>query len=182
MVSANSNTQKPLCPVCHQADKVQTLQTAYNTGLEHFAQPKMPEKTVSMLKYMFSGIIVIGICAFLIIVFVGSETGPFSDAFSIPELILVVVILLAIVAVLILAYVAFTRVSQGDKEAEQYYASLDRAMEHWSRLRYCVRDNVAFDPQTNKTISEEDLATMMAIEAKALEKHISQQSTSLADH
>jgi hypothetical protein len=182
MVSANSNTQKPLCPVCHQADKVQTLQAAYDTGLERFAQPKMPEKTVSMVKYMFTSIVVVGICAFLIIVLVGSETGTFSDAFSIPELILVVVIFLAIVSVLVTSYIAFTKVSQGDKESERYYAALDRAMENWNRLRYCGRDDVVFDPQTNKTVSEEALTAMMAVEAKAVDQQISQQSTSLAGH
>ncbi len=182
MVSANSNTQKPLCPVCHQADKVQTLQAAFNTGLERFAQPKMPEKTVSMLKYMFTGIVVVGICAFLIIVFVGSETGTFNDVYSIPTLILVVVILIAIITVLVLSYIAFTKVSQGDREAEKYYAALDRAMEHWNRLRYCGRDNVVFDPQTNKTVSEEALTSMMSVEGKGEDQHISQQSTSLAGH
>ena len=182
MVSANSKTQKPLCPVCHQADKVQTLQAAYNSGLERFAQPTMPEKTVSMLKYMATGIGVIVISAFLIIVLVGSETGTFNDVYSIPELILVVVILLAIVSVLVTSYIAFTKVSQGDKESERYYAALDRAMENWNRLRYCGRDDVVFDPQTNKTVSEEALTAMMAVEAKAVDQQISQQSTSLAGH
>jgi len=181
MVSANSNTQKPLCPVCHQADKVQTLQAAYNTGLERFAQPKMPEKTVSMVKYMFTSIVVVGICAFLIIVLIGSETGTFNDVYSIPELILVVVILLAIVSVLVTSYIAFTKVSQGDKEAEKYYAALDRAMENWNRLRYCGRDSVVFDPETNQTVSEEALTSMMSVEAKE-DQQISQQSTSLAHH
>ncbi|MGI9061042.1 MAG: hypothetical protein ACR2H5_20965 [Ktedonobacteraceae bacterium] len=181
MVSANSNTQKPLCPVCHQADKVQTLQAAFNTGLERFAQPKMPEKTVSMLKYMFSGIVVVAISAFLIIVLIGSETGTFNDVYSIPELILVVVILIAIITVLVLSYIAFNKVLRGDQESEKYYAALDRAMENWNHLRYCGRDDVIFDPETNKTVSEEALTSMMSVEAKE-DQHISQQSTSPARH
>jgi hypothetical protein len=54
-------------------------------------------------------------------------------------------------------------------------------MDNWNRLRYCGRDNVVFDPQTNKTISEEALISMMSVEAKE-DQQISQQSTSLARH
>lgn len=175
----NANTQKPLCPVCHQADKVQTFQSAFNGGLQRFAPPPMPGKTVSMQKYLFPSMLIVGICIFFIIVLIGSETGTFSDAFSIPELILVSITLLGIITALTLSYIAFTQVLHNDQEAERHYSAWDQAMENWKGLRYCTRDNVVFDPKTNKTISEEDLTALLSNEAKK-EEQLSQHSTSLA--
>ena len=185
MASANpnphpsANTQKPLCPVCHQADKVQSLQAMYNEGLERFAPPKTPDKTVSMAKYMFTGMVVVGICVFFIIVLIGSETGVFSDTFSIPELILVSITLIGIITALALSFIAFNHVLRGDQEAEKHYNAWDRAMENYRGLRYCARDDVVFDPKTNKTISEEALASLLTSEAKK-EEQLSHTSTSLA--
>src|SRR5438128_9253628 len=85
MVSAEA--QKPTSPVCHKADKVKKLQAAYNEGLERFAPPPLPGKTVSMLRYMFFSMLIVGICIFFILVFVGSES--FGLDISIPELLLV---------------------------------------------------------------------------------------------
>lgn len=182
MVSGQAKTsQTPLCPVCHQADKVQTLQAAYNAGLDRYAQPKVPDKTVSMLRYMLTGMLIVGICIFFILVFVGSETGVFSDSFSIPQLLLVSVTMLGIITALVLSFIAFTRVLRSDQEAEKHYAAWDRAMENWKRLRYCARDNVVFDPQTNKTISEENLTALLAAEAKK-EEQLPSHSASLARH
>lgn len=182
MVSSSAKTsQVQQCPVCHQADKVQSLQVAFNQGLDRFAQPKVPDKTVSMLRFMLTGVLIVGICVFFILVFIGSETGVFSDAFSIPELLLVSITLIGIITALVLSFVAFNRVLRSDQEAEKHYASWDQAMENWKRLRYCARDNVVFDPQTNKTISEENLTSLLDTETQKVEQH-SSQSASLAGH
>jgi len=173
MVSAEA--QKPLCPVCHQADKVKTLQAAYNEGLERFAPPPMPGKTVSMLRYMLVSMLIIGICIFFILVLVGSES--FGQTFSWPELALVLLTLTAIVTGLILSYVAFTKVVNGDMEAQKHYAAWDRAMQNWNRLRYCARDDVVFDPLTGKTISQETLSSLLSTEVKE-EEQIAQSSAS----
>src|SRR2546425_2423488 len=177
MVSAEA--QKPLCPVCHQADKVKTLQAAYNEGLERFAPPPMPGKTVSMLRYMVGSMLIIGICIFFILVLVGSES--FGQTFSWAELALVLLTLTAIVTGLILSYVAFTKVVNGDMEAQKRYAAWDRAMQNWNRLRYCSRDDVVFDPQTGETIAPETLASLLSTEVKE-EEQVAQSSTSLAHH
>ncbi|MFL5629139.1 MAG: hypothetical protein ACJ788_26460 [Ktedonobacteraceae bacterium] len=176
MVPTNS-INKPLCPVCHKADAVKKLQTAYDEGITRFAPPPMPTKTVSMLKYMMFSIGIIAICVFAIIVFVGSES--FGQAFSIAELLLVLVTLICIVAALVLSYIAFTKVVQGDDEASKRYPEWDRAVENWERLRYCSRDDVVFDPQTGKTVSEEALNSLLSTSVEQ-EKHGSQQPTSLA--
>ncbi len=175
MVPADA-IKKPLCPICHKADAVKKLQTAYDEGITRFAPPPMPTKTVSMLKYMMFSIVIVALCVFAIIVFVGSES--FGQAFSVAELLLVILTLVCIVAALVLSYVAFTKVVQGDNEASKRYAEWDRAVENWGRLRYCSRDDVVFDPQTGKTVSEEALRSLLSTSVEQ-EKQGSQKSASL---
>ncbi len=147
--------QQPLCPVCHRGDKVKSLEAAYNSGIERFAPPPMPTRTVGMMKLLSVGMVIVGLCVFFIIVLVGSES--FGQAFSVPELLLVSVTLICIVAALILSFIAFTKVQQGDREAEKQYPLWDMALANWGRLRYCSRDDIVFDPETNKPITEEQL-------------------------
>jgi len=170
-------SQLPLCPVCHKADKVKKLEAAYNEGLERFAPPPMPGKTVSVVRYMVSSMILVGLFIFLILVLVGSES--FGQGFSFVELVLVLGATASIIAALVLSYIAFTKVVRGDQEASTHYADWDLAMERYGRLRYCSRDNVVFDPQTQRTVSVEELASLMSTEAKSRQQ-ASQQSTSLA--
>jgi hypothetical protein len=175
-----AEAQKPVCPVCHQADKVKSLQAVYNEGLERFAPPPMPGKTVSMVRYMVVSMLIVGVCIFFILVLVGSESfGPSS--FSWGELALVLLTLICIVTALILSYVAFTKVVRGDMEAQQRYAAWDRAMQNWNRLRYCARDDVVFDPQTGKTVSTETLTSLLSTDVRE-EEQVAQSSTSLAHH
>src|SRR5207247_10992138 len=61
VIMVTRETQLPLCPVCHKADKVKKLETAYNEGLERFAPPPMPGKTVSVVRYMVSSMILVGL-------------------------------------------------------------------------------------------------------------------------
>ena len=175
MVSAEA--QKPTCPVCHQADKVKTLQAAYNTGLERFAPPPLPGKSVSMFRYMVVSMLIVGICVFFIIILVGSES--FGQTFSWAELALVLLTLICIVAALILSYLAFTKVVHGDMEAQKRYTSWDQVMQNWNRLRYCARDDVVFDPQTGKTLSTEALSSLLSADSEEQEQ-IAQGSASVA--
>jgi hypothetical protein len=169
-------SQLPLCPVCHKADKVKKLETAYNEGLERFAPPPLPGKTVSVVRYMVSSMILVGLFIFFILVLVGSES--FGQGFSFVELALVLGATASIIAALVLSYIAFTKVVRGDQDASKLYAEWDLAMERYKRLLYCSRDNVIFDPQTQRIVSEEELASLMSREAKS--QQASQQSTSLA--
>ena len=169
-------SQLPLCPVCHKADKVKKLEAAYNEGLERFAPPPLPGKTVSVVRYMVSSMILIGLFIFFILVLVGSES--FGQGFSFVELALVLGATASIIAALVLSYIAFTKVVRGDQDASKHYAEWDLAMERYKRLLYCSRDNVIFDPQTQRIVSEEELASLMSTEAK--NQQASQQSTSLA--
>ncbi len=152
--------QQPLCPVCHRADKVKSLEAAYNSGIERFAPPPMPTRTVGMIKFLSVGMVIVGICIFFIIVLIGSES--FGPDFSIPELILVLITLLCIILALVLSFIAFTKVQQGDREAEKQYPLWDKALANWGRLRYCSRDDIVFDPETNKAVTEEQLNRLIS--------------------
>ena len=162
---ASSLSQKPSCPVCNRADQVKRLQAAYEAGVERFSPPSMPTGTVSMLKYMVAAILMVGIGAFFIFVLIGS--GGTGDA---ANLIQVIVTLVAIVVALILSLVAFLRVVRGDTESQQYLPAYDRALENYNRLYYCARDNVVFDPQTNKTLTDADLTSLLAIDKTPVEQ------------
>jgi len=128
------------------------------------------------VRYMVSSMILIGIFIFFILVLVGSES--FGQGFSFVELALVLGATASIIAALVLSYIAFTKVVRGDQDASKHYAEWDLAMERYKRLLYCSRDNVIFDPQTQRIVSEEELASLMSTEAK--NQQASQQSTSLA--
>ena len=171
----STETQKPQCPVCHKADKVKKLETAYNEGMERFAPPPMPAKKVSVMRYMAFSMILVGIFIFFIIVLVGSES--FGQSWNYLELVFLICAIISIVTALVLSYIAFTKVVRGDQEASKLYPDWDRALAHWERLRYCSRDNVVFDPQTGSTVSEEELSSLMSTEK---EKQVTQQSTSFA--
>jgi hypothetical protein len=160
----SSDSQKSVCPVCHQADQVQTLQQAYESGMQRFARPVMPVGRVPMMKTMAAGVLITTIASFLIIVLLGP--GP-----SLPDwirIIQVVITILAIVAVLVLSFMAFIRVTKGDIQSQHLLPAWDNALANWSRLRYCKRDNVVFDPQQpNKALSDQEVNALLSVEAPA---------------
>jgi uncharacterized membrane protein YccC len=113
---------------------------------------------------MIVAILLVGIGVFFIFVFIGSGgTGDTSN------LIQVIVTLLAIVVALVLSLVAFLRVVRGDIDSQQYLPAYDRAMENYSRLYYCARDNVVFDPQTNDTVTDAALKSLLVIDKTAVD-------------
>ncbi|MDQ6661119.1 MAG: hypothetical protein M3Z24_09160 [Chloroflexota bacterium] len=158
MVSASS--QIPTCPICHRSDKVKDLKTAHSLGIERFAPPPMPAKTVAMQPYIIPGMFIVGICIFFIIVFVGSESFG-QVLFNGFELALVAVTLIGIVFTLGLSYYAFNKVMAQDEASEKLYPDWDKAVARWSSLMYCSRDDVVFDPATKKVLSDESLATLL---------------------
>ncbi len=157
---ASVETQKPLCPVCKQADQVKTMQQAYDSGVARCAPPDMPTRNVPMMPTILSGGILVGIFVFLIVVLIGSEAniGP------IVQWILVALAFICIVGTLVFSYVAFQRVVQGDAEATERFPAWDRATVVWKGLNYCSRDDVVFDPQTNKVLTNEQVAALRALE------------------
>lgn len=159
---ASTADQNLPCPVCKGQNRAVRLSAAYQAGKVPYAPPPMPGKQISMMSTMAIGMFVVGICIFCIIVFVGSES--FGFGFSVLELALVVITLIGIVVALALYYMAFTRISHGDLEAQKHYAAWDRAMAIYNRLYYCPQDNVVFDPQTGKAVTQQQLSSLLETE------------------
>ncbi len=157
-------SQKPSCPVCQRADQVMTLARAYESGISRFAPPPMPVGRVPMIKYMVIGMGIVTVGSFFIIVLLGSgERLP-----EVVRIIQVVITLIGIVVALVLSILAFLRVGRADLNSQQLLPSWDRALENWSRLRYCKRDNIVFDPQqaSPKALSDGELSSLLAVEAE----------------
>lgn len=169
---ASETAQKPVCPVCHRSDQAVKLQAAYAAGMEKFAPPSMPPGTVSMLRYMLIAMGLVGLGAFFIFVVIGSGGSGF-----VTDLIQVAITLAAIVSALVLSFIAFQRVLQGDRESEKYLPSYDRALENWRNLYYCKRDNVVFDARTGKVVSDQALKNLLAVTATPPEQSAQQSIT-----
>jgi hypothetical protein len=162
-----------------------TLQAAYESGISRFAPPPMPVGRASMMKYMIAGVAIVIIGVFFIIVLLGSSNLniDFGNGFVIDFRVIQVVITIAgIVVALVLSLLAFIRAVQGDLESQRLLPSWDRAIENWSRLRYCGRDKIVFDPQQvpPKALSDEALSALLAVEAKHEEP--AQISSPMATH
>lgn len=160
---ASADNQKPACPICNQSDQVKTMEAAYNSGVTRAAPPDMPTRTISMMKYILSGGVTVGLCSFLIIILIGSEAPSIG---SIIQWIIVAVTFICIVTVLAISYFAFDRVVKGDAEATEQFPAWDRATNTWKSLYYCARDNAVFNPATNSVVSEEQLALLRTLDAK----------------
>jgi hypothetical protein len=159
---ASDGNQLPTCPVCNQSDQVKTMQAAFESGVTRAAPPDMPTRNVSMMKYILSGGVAIGICLFLIIVLVGSE----ANVNIVVQSVLVGLTFICIVVTLVISYIAFQRVVKGDAEATVQFPAWDRAMSTWKSLYYCSRDNLVFNPATNEVLSEEKLALLRTLDQK----------------
>jgi hypothetical protein len=160
-----AESQRPACPVCKQADQVKTMREAYDSGVPRCAPPDMPTRTISMSRTIIVFAVLVGICIFSIIVFIGSEAtlNWFFQAG------LVGITLICIILALVFSYRAFDHVVKGDAEATERFPEWDRATAFWKSLYYCSRDNLVFDPNTDRVLSEEDLASLRSLDAKSPE-------------
>ena len=162
MASSQHKVSSP-CPVCQQTDQVMSLQVAYETGTEQrFAPPPMPVAQVGMMKSIVVGFVIVLIGSFLILTFAG--VGGYAGWPQPIQIALVVIVLAGIVTALILSFLAFQRIVKGDLTTQQYLPAWDEAMENWRRLAYCKRDEVVFDPQTNKVLSDAAVKSMLTVE------------------
>lgn len=141
----------PICPVCHQTDQVQTLQKAYERGAVAVAPPPLPESHASLMIYMSSGGILVGIAFFL------SITILATSFFSWVQMSL---ILACLVAAVVLALLGIRHISQGDEAVRRQYPFWDQAMANWTRLHFCTRDQVVFDHETDQVLP---LATVKSL-------------------
>ena len=154
---APSKRQLPICPQCKQSDQVKTTRAAYSSGVALAAPPDLPTRKVLMLPYIGTCIVFIGLLVFLIIVSLGSLNNNAPAYFTLPAFVLA---LLCIIAALVVSYIAFQRVVRGDNEASLSFPAYDQAMNTWSHLYYCSRDNVVFDPEAQKALSREQIISL----------------------
>jgi hypothetical protein len=163
MASSQQRISPSPCPVCHQADQVKRLPAAYESGVERFAPPPMPVAKVGMMKYITVGFGLVLVGSFIILTWAG--VGGYGTWPQPVQIALAVLVLAGIVTALVLSWIAFQRVLKGDLQSQQYLPAWDQAMEHWRRLYYCKRDDVVFDPQTNKTLSDAAVKSLLSVSA-----------------
>lgn len=171
-------SQKVLCPVCHQADQVKKVPAAYESGVTRLAPPAMPVAKVGMMKYVLVGFALVAVGVFFILVLSG--TNGYGSWPTAVQVIQVVLTILAICVALALSLVALLRVVRGDMNSQKLLPAYDEALENWSRLYYCKREDVVFDPQTNKTISDAALRSLISIEDNM--HHIEQTQQAAVSH
>lgn len=161
MVSSQQRT--PPCPVCHQIDQVKRLSAAYEAGIQRFAPPAMPVARVPMMRSIVVGFVLVTFGVFFILIWSG--VGGYGGWPLPVQIIQVVLTLAGIVAALVLSLLAFLRVVRGDLQSQKYLPAWDQAMENWRRLYYCKRDDVVFDPQTNKTLTDAQVKSLLSVNA-----------------
>lgn len=147
--------QLPICPECKQSDQVKTTRAAYSSGVTLAAPPELPTRQVRMMPYIGTCILFTGLFIFLIIVSLGGISNNLPAAYLWPLFILA---MLSIIITLVVSYLTFQRVVRGDNEAALQFPAYDQAINTWSHLYYCSRDNIVFDPETQKALSKEQIA------------------------
>ena len=161
MASSQHKVSSP-CPVCQQTDQVMPLQAAYETGAEQrFAPPPMPVSKVGMMKSIVVGLAIVFAGSFIILTF--ATVGGYGSWPQPLQILLAALVIAGIVTALVLSFLAFQRVVKGDNQSLQYLPAWDEAMENWRRHYYCRRDDVVFDPQTNKTLSDAAVKSMLTV-------------------
>lgn len=162
MASSQHKVSLP-CPVCQQTDQAMPLQVAYETGAEQrFAPPPMPVAKVGMMKSIVVGFALVLVGVFIILTFAG--VGGYGNWPQPVQIVLVVIVLAGIVTALVLSFLAFQRIVKGDLATQQYLPAWDEAMANWRRLAYCKRDDVVFDPQANKALSDAAVKSLLTVE------------------
>ena len=165
MASSQHKVSSP-CPVCQQTDQVLPLQVAYETGVEQrFAPPPMPVSKVGMMKSVIVGFALVFVGSFIILTF--ATVGGYGSWPQPLQILLAALVIAGIITALVLSFLAFQRVVKGDNQSLQYLPAWDEAMENWRRHYYCRRDDVVFDPQTNKTLSDAAVKSMLTVNMSA---------------
>jgi hypothetical protein len=167
-------TQRVLCPVCHQADLVKTVPAAYETGVTRLAPPTMPVARIGMMGYIIACSVLVGFGSFFILVFTGDN--GYGNSAQVWLVIQVVVTIAAICTALVLSLIALQRVVRGDMNSQKLLPAYDEALANWRRLYYCKRDDVIFDAQTNKVVSDATYRSLISVEEHAHQMEQTQQA------
>jgi hypothetical protein len=175
---ATTTAQQVLCPVCHQSDQVMKASKAYESGVTRLAPPVMPVANVGMMGFVLIAAALVSVGVFFILIWSG--TNGYGGWPVAVQVIQVVLTILAIVVALVLTLIALLRVVAGDTKSQKYLPAYDEALAKWNNLYYCKRDDVVFDPQTNKTISDATLRDMLTIDTNAAPPEPQSQSAAVS--
>jgi hypothetical protein len=164
MVSSRKQTTS--CPVCSRADQVKKMQAAYTTGEIRFGPPPMPVSKANMTNYIIIGMILVGIGSFLTLVLLATNGFDFlpNNVAPVVSVLQAAVTILFILCALVLSFLAIRHIGRGDEEARQRYPLWDKAMSNWNHLRFCARNKVVFDPETNKVLSDAEVSSLVSLE------------------
>ena len=174
----SSRSQLPSCPVCRRTDQVMKLQTAYEAGLEHVAPPPMPVAKVPMAPFIITGFALIAVGVFFILILSG--VGGYAGWPGWVQVLQAALTIAAIVTALLLSVIAFLRIGRGDLESQKLLPAWDQAMENWGRLYFCKRNDTAFDPQTNKALSDAEVKALISLDVPTTAKQVPGQTQSAA--
>jgi hypothetical protein len=177
----SSRQQIPPCPVCHRNDQVMRLQAASEAGLTRYQPPPMPVATVRMMPYILVGFALVALGSFFILIWSG--VGGYGGWPGPVQVIQVVLTIVAIVVALVLSLVAFLRVVQGDLKTQKLLPLWDQAMENWRSLYFCKRDNVVFNPQTNKVLTDAEVKALLSPDSNVTAAQLqSEKQSATASH
>lgn len=154
--------QLPTCPVCHRADQVQTVQTAYQQGMLQLQPPPSTRRSVGIWAWVIAGAVVI-VCAaiqFFLFVQVGGPRGfqNWPIALQVAEVVVAATLLAILTS---LSLLAFGRLVNTKKETVWRYPTDEGAGDTLRQFYHCGRDNVVFDANQKKVLSPAELHTLL---------------------
>lgn len=149
MVSTNvQQTSLSFCPICHQAASAKSVASLYETTRYHSDARFVPPAALGERSYLTKpitwGVVIETITLFAIMDICA------SNHFSLGAYWLA---LAGICFPLILSALAFRRMLAAEKQRAVRMFAWDEAMATWSHLRYCMVDDVIFDPTVATTRS-----------------------------
>ncbi len=137
-----------VCPICHQAASAKHVASLYETARYHtdarFVPPTAPRERSYLMKPITWGVMIETITLFAVMLICASNhfsTGAYWLA------------LVGICIPLSLSAFAFRRMLTAEKQRAAREFAWDEAMATWSHLRYCMVDDVIFDPTAATTRS-----------------------------
>ena len=150
-------SQVPACPLCHQNDQVQKLQTAYERGLVRMQAPPLSRREKRWWLWILVAALVYGGANLYLFAQLGG--GPGFGSWPLPFQILEVVIIEVVLIIgLALSVLAFARLIHTRQETVWQYPARGEENERWQNLYHCRRDNIIFDAQRQAVLSQTEMA------------------------
>lgn len=154
--TAETLTQVPPCPLCHQADQVQKMETAYDRGGVRFHRPSLPPNVKALLPLVGLAVLLDGGAHLFLLSQMGGRIGFEGWPLSL-QVFEVVVLLVILIIGLALSIPAFGCLINTRQETIWRYSAGNRAITRLHNLYYCQQDHVAFDARQQVVRSPADM-------------------------